>query len=131
MQISDRPAKKHFLIVDDEALVRETLLMLLGMDGHTVTEAASGRDGLALFQPGKFDLVFTDYCMPDMTGDRFAAGIKAAAPRQAIVMITAHLEKLRRIPLPWVDVLLSKPFDLNEIRIAIHQLCRSEKVCGV
>ena len=50
--------------------------MLLEDDGYVVEEAESGPQALAMFEPGKFDMVFTDYCMPDMRGDQLAAAIK-------------------------------------------------------
>jgi CheY-like chemotaxis protein len=48
------------MVVDDEPMVCDTVMMLLESDGHSVTRANSGRQALSLFQPGKFDLIFTD-----------------------------------------------------------------------
>src|ERR1039458_6298199 len=54
---------RHILVVDDEPLVRQTVQMLLQDDGYVVDEAESGPQALAMFEPGKFDMVFTDYFM--------------------------------------------------------------------
>jgi len=119
MQVSTRSNKKLFLIVDDEPLVRETLALLLNIDGHIVKQAANGHEALTMFRPNTFDIVFTDFAMPAMTGDLFASAIKRVAPHQPIAMITAHLEKVLRIPIPWVDVFLGKPFEITELRNTI------------
>jgi two-component system, cell cycle sensor histidine kinase and response regulator CckA len=119
---SQSKTKKLFLIVDDEPLVRETLSLLLSIDGHSVKQAASGHEALTMFRPDTFDIVFTDFAMPAMTGDLFASAIKRVAPHQPIAMVTAHLEKVRRVPVPWIDVFLAKPFEITELRETIVKL---------
>jgi CheY-like chemotaxis protein len=113
--------QRHILVVDDEPLVRYTVHMLLEDDGYLVEEAESGPQALAMFEPGKFDMVFTDYCMPDMRGDQLAAAIKRRSPRQPIVMITAFPEKLTssNCPLGGVDSFICKPFEADALRTAI------------
>ena len=112
---------RHILIVDDEPLVRETVQMLLKCDGHVVAQANSGSEALAVFEPGKFDVIFTDYFMPAMKGDELAAAIKQRAPAQPVVMLTAYPEKLRTANRPpaGVDSLIGKPFELESLREAI------------
>jgi len=119
--------QRHILVVDDEPLVRSTVLMLLEEDGFIVEEAESGPQALAMFEPGKFDMVFTDYCMPDMRGDQLAAAIKKVSPKQAVVMITAFPEKLTcsDCPLGGVDSFICKPFEVDALRTAIVRYARS------
>ncbi len=112
---------KHILVVDDEPLVHQTVQMLLQGDGYVVDGAKSGAEALALFEPGKFDMIFTDYFMPEMKGDQLAAAIKRRAPRQPIVMLTAYPEKLQSsdCPLGGVDSFICKPFEAETLRTAI------------
>ncbi len=115
---------RRILIVDDEEMVCNTLKMVLSLDRHEVTTATSGQEGLALFQSGQFDLVITDYRMPDLKGDQLAAAIRGLKPNQRILMITAYGESLLLSgdsPLA-VDRVLSKPFELQELRDVVHQL---------
>src|SRR5208337_2588203 len=114
---ANQTQKRTILVVDDEPLVCETVTMLLQMDGHKVAEA------LKVFQPGKFDVIFTDYFMPAMKGDELAAAIKKQAPAQPVVMLTAYPEKLRAPTCPKmeVDFFLSKPFELSNLRDAIDR----------
>ena len=120
---ANQTQKRTILVVDDEPLVCETVTMLLQMDGHKVAEAGSGAEALKVFQPGKFDVIFTDYFMPAMKGDELAAAIKKQAPAQPVVMLTAYPEKLRAPTCPKmeVDLFLSKPFELSNLRDAIDR----------
>ena len=112
---------RRILVVDDEPLVPYTVQLLLKDDGYVVDGAKSGPEALALFEPGKFDMIFTDYLMPEMRGDKLAAAIKERAPRQPVVMITAFPEKLQSsdCPLGGVDSFICKPFELDTLRSAI------------
>ena len=114
---------RRILVVDDEALVCESIKQVLALDQHEVEAVTSSQDALAAFQAGKFDLVIIDYEMPGMKGDKLAAAIKALAPQQPIIMMTAYGEALRLagdFPLA-VDLVMSKPFDLQELREAVRQ----------
>jgi CheY-like chemotaxis protein len=113
--------KRHILVVDDDPSVCETVELVLKLDGHLVDSVASGSEALALFAPGKFDLVFTDYYMPAMTGDELAAALKGRSPSQPIVMLTAYGEKLQATgsPLTCVDAFIGKPFEIESLRQAV------------
>lgn len=114
---------RHILVVDDEPLVRQTVQILLEGDGYVVDGAKSGAEALSMFEPGKFDMIFTDYFMPEMKGDQLAAAIKRRSPKQPIVMLTAFPEKLQSsaCPLGGVDSFICKPFELETLRTAIRQ----------
>ncbi|MGB7767378.1 MAG: response regulator [Verrucomicrobiia bacterium] len=113
--------QRHILVVDDESLVRQSVHILLQGDGYLVDMAKSGAEALALFEPGKFDMIFTDYLMPEMRGDQLAAAIKQRSPGQPVVMLTAFLEKFQSsdCPLYGVDSFVGKPFGLENLRAAI------------
>ena len=113
--------QRHILVVDDEPLVRQTVQMLLKDDGYLVDEAGSGSEALAVFEPGKFDMIFTDYFMPAMKGDELAAAIKKRSPSQPVVMLTAFPEKLQSsdCPLGGIDSFICKPFEVETLRAAI------------
>lgn len=113
--------KRHILVVDDEPLVSYTIQLLLQEDGYAIDRATSGAEALALYEPGKFDMVFTDYSMPEMKGDQLAAAIKQRSPKQAVVMITAFPEKLQSsaCALGGIDSFICKPFEVDTLRAAI------------
>lgn len=120
---------RTILLVDDEPFVCDAMKMMLTFDGHRVDTANSGKEALALFENGKYDLVITDYAMPSMKGDELAAAIKTRAPGQPVVMVTAYAEMLKASgqPLVGVDFVISKPFLLEHLREAIAKSAPTAK----
>jgi CheY-like chemotaxis protein len=121
---------KRILVVDDEPFVCDAVRMMLVFDGHLVQTVNSGKDALSVFEKGKYDLVITDFSMPEMKGDELAAAIKSRDPDQPVVMITAYAEMLQASgnPLPGVDFVISKPFLLENLREAIVKVLRPANV---
>jgi two-component system, NtrC family, response regulator PilR len=119
-------SKLRILVVDDEPSVGDIVTMLLKIDGHEVQATTSGKEALALFQPGRFDLVFTDFTMPGMNGNQLANAIKTDSPKQPVVMITAHADTMPRSP--DVDYVVGKPFQLQHLRDAINKVlpCKND-----
>ena len=105
-------------------MVCDSIRRMLRVDGHQVELANSGSQALGVFQRGKFDLVITDYEMPEMKGDKLTENIKALDARQPVLMLTAHVEALLSAgnPLSGVDLVIGKPFDLQELRRAVATL---------
>ena len=117
----DRVFEKRILVVEDDPSARESIILLLRIDRHTVTEAKDGNEALDLLSRQSFDLVMLDYAMPGMQGWEVALNIKRIAPALPILMVTAYLEKLGGIDKP-VDAVLGKPFAMDELRSAITKL---------
>jgi CheY-like chemotaxis protein len=113
-------SKLRILVVDDEPSVGNTVKMLLKFDGHEVESTNCSEEALGMFKNGRYDLVFTDFTMPGMNGNQLAAAIKAGAPGQPVVMITAYSGTLT--PSPDVDFVVSKPFRLEHLREAIAKV---------
>ena len=109
---------KRILLVEDQELVRASLRMMLELDGHQVTEACNGVEGLNSFTIGEFDLVITDYEMPMMTGNKLAAHIKQLVPSLPVLMVTASDTARRDVENP-VDALINKPFTVQDLRGAL------------
>ena len=118
--------------MDDEPFVCDAVKMMLNFDGHVVETANNGKDALALFDKGKFDIVITDFAMPNMKGDELAAQIKARNPKQPVVMITAYAEMLESsgTPLKGVDFVISKPFLLENLREAVAKVTAGENAAS-
>jgi two-component system response regulator ResD len=97
---------------------------MLEFDQCQVRSAASGADALILCEKETFDLVIIDYLMPVMKGDTLAVILKSIYPDRPILMITADAEKQESAaePPPGVDVLIGKPFQLNELREVVARL---------
>ena len=68
------------LVVDDSDVIRSELQGILVKDGYSVTEAASGTDGLkAALEQGPFDMIITDYNMPGLNGIEMSHKIRQDA----------------------------------------------------
>ncbi len=116
--IRTQPALR-ILVVDDEAPVRDTLAAILVADGHQVTLATDGSQGLKQFGAAEFDLVITDKAMPGMNGDQMAAAIKRVAPKTPIILLTGFGLFYDKKDFPDIDVLASKPVRIPALREAI------------
>lgn len=108
------------LVVDDEEGARDLLRDTLTLDGHAVVTADDGGAGLAALAAERFDLLFTDRSMPDMSGDEVAARAREAAPDLPIVMLTGFggLMAAADRP-PGVDLVLPKPVSVDALRRAV------------
>ena len=80
----------NILIVDDDPAVQITIRLLLERAGHHVTVAGDGRKGLALFEAGRFDLLFLDLFMPGMDGLETMRHIRALVPAIPIIVISGR-----------------------------------------
>jgi DNA-binding NarL/FixJ family response regulator len=87
----------RILIVDDNAIVREGLVLWLGAepDLQVVGEADTGRGGVAMAAQLEPDVVLMDISLPDISGIEAARLISTAddGPVPAIVCISLHLER--------------------------------------
>lgn len=73
------------VVVDDDAIVRKTLVSLLERGGHTVRSAANGRDVRLMVKAVPPEIIVTDLIMPEIDGLSLIAEIRAAVPDIRIV----------------------------------------------
>ena len=115
-------------MVDDEASVRRSIKMMLEYDGHEVWLADGGEAALEQLAQRKFDLVITDFLMPEMHGDQLAVRIRQLFPRQPIIMATAFVKEYKIYGhASGADALLIKPFSFKELRETIEQVLTQER----
>jgi two-component system, chemotaxis family, chemotaxis protein CheY len=116
------------LMADDSGTMRKIILRHLQTIGvASVAEASDGAEAVALFKPGKFDLVLTDWNMPGKTGLELIQEIRTQDKAVPIVMITTEGEKSRVIQAIQAGVTdyLVKPFTAETIREKIVKHCTS------
>ena len=115
---------KSILIVDDYPEVADSIHELLKVAGYRVQKCSSPIQALEEFEPGKYDLVITDYSMPRMNGVTLAREMKQRAPNQLIMLISAFVFSLaarEEQPIP-ADFILQKPFTAQELTKALECL---------
>ena len=107
---------KRILVVDDEQPVCEAISEILKLDGHEVETANTLAQAIELSKENHFDLVFLDYALADITGDKVLSVLRRLNPRQKIVIISGQK------PYPLVgqaDFLIRKPCTAEIIRKAV------------
>ncbi|MBO6575815.1 MAG: sigma-54-dependent Fis family transcriptional regulator [Rhodothermales bacterium] len=82
--------KARILFVDDEQLLHSLFERLFARHGMTVTSCSSAHQAVELLANEHFDLVVTDFMMPDMDGFELLGHVRENYPRTRVIMITAH-----------------------------------------
>jgi len=113
------PDSVSVLVVDDEEMVRSTVTRLLSLNGHEVERASSGAEALTMFSANEYDIVFTDFGMPEMTGAELSRELKEKAPDLPVILLTGYTETEEAIE--EVDGILSKPFKRDELEATIQK----------
>jgi CheY-like chemotaxis protein len=83
-------AKRHVLVIDDDAVVGRSFDRVLSNKGYDVDTALNGEEGLKDIESQDYDVIFTDIKMPGMDGLEVAERIKARCPWTPVVVITGY-----------------------------------------
>ena len=84
--------ERRVLIADDDPQLREAYRLMLEDMGYSVTTAADGLEAYDLATREEFDLLITDQLMPNCSGEKLIARLRAAPPTVdlPIIMVTMH-----------------------------------------
>jgi signal transduction histidine kinase len=118
-----RKSNLNILVVDDDERVCEVVAQYLRGDGHNVAMTTSGREAITQTQRKRFDIIFLDRAMPQLSGDQTAELIKRLHPGLPIIMLTgfgALIEATDSRPRA-VDAVLGKPVTLGTLRETINK----------
>jgi CheY-like chemotaxis protein len=117
---------KRILLVDDEELVRVTLKEFLTILGLEVVEASSGSEGIEKAQQVEFQILITDYKMPDMTGIEMIREILKFKRDFKIVILSGFVAEITNEMLEGIEVsaILQKPADLGVLERIINSNSR-------
>jgi CheY-like chemotaxis protein len=126
------PGRLRILVVDDDPLLIRSLRDSLESDGHYVTTANGGQEGIDTFRASlaslqRFSAVFTDLGMPNVDGRKVASAVKGLSPETPVILLTGWGQRLDiegGVP-AHVDRMLSKPPKLRELRAALSALTSS------
>jgi len=119
------------LLVDDNAVVRDMLVDLVGSLGYMADAASGGAEALALFDRNRYDIVLTDLLMPGMSGWEVLAGVRQRDPRMPVVIITGTpAVGDPRAAQPGVTV-LKKPVDVKALDETIKQKLSQRLAVGL
>jgi signal transduction histidine kinase/CheY-like chemotaxis protein len=127
------PSPMRILVVDDDPLILRVLKATLEADGHMVTTANGGQQGIETFQLAeagdRFDIVMTDLGMPHVDGHGVASAVKAIRLSAPVILLTGWGQRLMQegeTP-PYVDRVLGKPPKRHELRATLGELMARSK----
>ena len=120
----------NILSVDDEFGVAHALAFALSNPARKLTLAFSADEALAKVTEGdcsdSFDVVIVDHKLPKMSGLQLVRQLRAEDFAGKIIVLSAHLsdENRRAYAELNVDTMLTKPFDVHELRGAVDTLAK-------
>jgi CheY-like chemotaxis protein len=122
----------RILVIDDEALAAKALARILRE--HRVEIADHAPTGLKLALENRFDVIFCDLMMPDLTGmavhDTVAQLCPPAASRMVFVTGGTFTEEARSFAARHAGRCLFKPFDTMQVKSAIEHLLSEQGAAG-
>ena len=105
----------RILVVDDEAMMADSLKQNLAEEGYTVDTALSGADAIELFDRGGHHVAVCDVQLPDMDGLEVLRHIKDAQPASEVIVMTGYGTVQRAIEATKAGAFwfLEKPFEFE------------------
>lgn len=116
------------LVVEDEALLADSIKALLERKGFEVECVYDGESGTEYAELGVYDLLILDVMMPKMDGYQVARRVRADRCGTPILMLTARSGLEDRIEglNAGADYYLTKPFDSRELLACVNALLRRQ-----
>ncbi len=113
----------RILVVDDDKEFAESLAEHVSGLGYLVKVAYDGREGLAIFRAGAFNMVLTDLMMPGMDGIELLHEIKRLEDQAVVVVITGYgtIESAVQAIKKGAYDYITKPAKFAEIEVVIER----------
>jgi two-component system, NtrC family, response regulator HydG len=113
-------------VIDDQALMRESLEATLAAQDHKVFAFASAQEALMLMKQQSFDVVLTDLRMPGLDGVAFLRELRRLGIDVPVILMTAHASVQNAVEAMKLGAFdyIQKPFTPQEIEIVIERAIR-------
>ena len=119
---------KRILVCEDEASIREFVVINLKRSGYEVVEAGSGEEALKKFDEDRdgIDMALLDIMLPGMDGFAVCRELRQRSESMGIIMLTARTQEMERVGgLMWgADDYVTKPFSPSELVARVDALQR-------
>jgi DNA-binding NtrC family response regulator len=118
----------HLLIIDDEKPIRASLREILEYEGHKVSEAGTGMDGILAATKTAHDAIFCDVKMPQMDGLDVLDMLAKKDVATPVIMISGHgtvdtaVAALKKGAYDFIQ----KPLDLNRVLVTLRNVLERE-----
>ncbi|MDO4494990.1 MAG: response regulator transcription factor [Clostridiaceae bacterium] len=126
---------KRVLIAEDEATIREFVVINLKRGGYDVVEAEDGAQALELYDAcgGDIDVALLDIMMPNVDGIEVCKQLRARSSNIGIIMLTAKTQEMDKITglMVGADDYVTKPFSTSELVARVDAIYRRVSMSGV
>ena len=121
--------KAKILVVDDEQLIRWSLVERLTQEGYRTLEAETAKEALARFDEG-VDLVLLDYRLPDGDGLSVLKEIRRREPDTLVILLTAYSSVNTAVEVMKEGAFhyATKPFNLDEIALLVEKALETSRL---
>ena len=126
-QTASRVCCETILVVEDEAIVREMICVVLKLNGDEVIEASTGGEALTICQSrSDIDLIITDLVMPEMGGLELMSRLQNSALKCKALYMSGYIDELQSES----EVLnqshfIKKPFNLEDFSAKVREVLDS------
>ncbi len=107
--------KKRILIVDDEKAVRVLMAAALKHDNYEIDLAENGIQAIGYINEIMYDLIITDYQMPEMDGLELTRRIKSKYPSTPILVVTGTEHACDFLKSEATDCFI-KPYNISDLQ---------------
>jgi DNA-binding NtrC family response regulator len=118
--------KKRILIVDDEAMIRQLISDKLDRNGYETVSVPNPINAIQMIanDKGNYDLIITDYKMPEMSGLDFVIAVHGKFPKIPIIVVSGYgtNDEIRKFLKNGAYDFLSKPFALKDLLDSVNNL---------
>ena len=121
------PAAIKTLVVDDSAMARNHIVKVLSNIGiEKITQVENGKEAIDLLQADYFDLLVTDYNMPEVDGQELVRYVRNESSQSSIpiIMVTSETDqsRLTAVRQSGVSAICDKPFETSSVLSLLKQL---------
>ena len=118
----------RLLLVDDDIRLLELTSQLLFRKGYIVTPATGSSEAMAILNKNHraYDIVVTDFCMPEINGIELARMIKELSADIPIILHTAKVDLINEIQTAQVGIaqIIMKPYRVEELDEIIKKVIK-------
>lgn len=122
--------KMSIMVVDDEAIVRQSLYYWFRRYGYFVEAVSSGQEALDRLEERSFDVMFVDIMMPGMSGLELLEKVKELYPDTIVIIITAYGSidtAVKAMKMGASDYLL-KPFKPDQFNLVLEKIIHQRRL---
>jgi DNA-binding NtrC family response regulator len=122
--------RPKILVVDDTPFVAEHMKVLLEDDGYEVETAGEALAALDRLRTRQFQLLITDYRMPDLSGMELISKVRDEGLPCGVVLLTAFADAdlVRQAMRAGADDFLSKPFEPERLSLVVQRTLEARRL---